>query len=236
MINERALKKFGITNQKQLSVLEINKIASIISEKICSAFPEHGINKSELFIALSRINMYLADFNDCSAAKYDFKNDTIYFNYNIDFKKIETPAIHECLHFVQAVKNNHGKLKRLGLYELNHFKDNGMAINEAAVQLMATYANSPEKKKLDSVKYYGLEFFAESPNYYPIECNLVRQMTYFTGTYPLYHSAIYSDDIFKNTFIMKSSKETYSQISKNLDLLVKLQEDVHSKLSYLSRF
>ena len=106
-----------------------------------------------------------------------------------------------------------------------------MIINEAAVQLMATTAIKGENKK-DSVKYYGLEFNSESPNYYPIECNLVRQMTYFTGTYPLYHSAIYSNDIFKNTFIMKSSKETYSEISRNLELLVKLQENLHSELSY----
>lgn len=235
MINERTLKNSGIAINRQLSVLEVNKIASIISEKICSAFPEHGIVKSDLFIALSRINMYLADFNDCSAAKYDFNNDTIYFKNDIEFSKIETPAIHECLHFIQSIRNRHGKLKRLGLYEINSFKDTGMALNEAAVQLMATSAINGELKR-DSVKYYGLEFNAESPNYYPLECSLVRQMTYFTGTYPLYHSAIYSDDIFKNTFIMKSSKETYLKISKNLNLLVTLQEDVHKENSYLSRF
>ena len=53
----------------------------------------------------------------------------------------------------------------------------------------------------DSVKYYDMEFKTDSPNYYPIECDLVKQMTYFTGTYPLYHSTLYSNDIFKNTFI-----------------------------------
>lgn len=109
-----------------------------------------------------------------------------------------------------------------------------MIINEAAVQLMATSAINGENHK-EAVKYYGLEFNSESPNYYPIECNLVRQMTYFTGTYPLYHSAIYSDDIFKNTFIMKSSKEAYSEISRNLEELVKIQENLHSEISYLSK-
>ena len=110
-----------------------------------------------------------------------------------------------------------------------------MIINEAAVQLMANSTVNGEENNKESVKYYGLEFDSESPNYYPIECNLVRQMTYFTGTYPLYHSAIYSDDIFKNTFIMKSSKETYSEINKSLELLVRLQENLHSEISYLSK-
>ena len=74
MINERTLKKAGIAINRQLSVLEVNKIAAIISDKICSTFPEHGLIKSELFIALSRINMYFAEFSDCSAAKYDLKS------------------------------------------------------------------------------------------------------------------------------------------------------------------
>lgn len=233
MNSSRALKKAGITIVRPLSVLEVNKIAAIISDKICSTFLEHNLIKSELFVALSGIPMYFAEFKDCSAAKYDYKNDSIYFKSGTDFDKIIVPAIHECLHFIQAVKNNHGKLQRLGLYEVNKSKDNGMIINEAAVQLMATSTINGENNK-ESVKYYGLEFNTESPNYYPIECSLVRQMTYFTGTYPLYHSALYSDDIFKNTFIMKSSKETYIEISRNLEQLVKLQENVHSELSYIA--
>jgi len=233
LINKRTLKRAGITVERQLSVLEVNKIAAIITDKICKTFPEHGIVKSDLFLALSRINMYSAEFTDCSAAKYDSKNNSIYFKSNLEFDKIDTPAVHECLHFIQAVRTNSGKLKRLGLYEINPIKDTGMALNEAAVQLMAACTN--HTKKLDSVKYYGLEFSAESPNYYPIECSLVRQMTYFTGTYPLYHSTLYSDDIFKNTFIMKSSKETFDNISKNLDLLVKTQEDIHKENNRLQK-
>ena len=41
-------------------------------------------------------------------------------------------------------------------------------------------------------------------------------MAYFTGTYPLYHSAIYSNDIFKNTFIKKANKKVYNIIVRNL--------------------
>ena len=232
MDNIKSLKKEGITIKRQLSDSEVNKIATNIAEKIYNTFSEHGLIKSSLSNELSKITMYLAVFQDCSAAKYDYKNNSIYFREDIDFNEIEIPAIHECLHFIQTIKNDNGKLKRLGLYEVNKIRNNGMIINEAAVQLMATSIVNGEKK-FDSVKYYGLEFSTESPNYYPIECSLVQQMTYFTGTYPLYHSAIYSDNIFKNTFIMKSSKKIYSKISKNLNLLVKLQENLHEEISYL---
>ncbi len=224
MRKDIALRKAGITIIKKLSTLEVNKIASNISEKICCSFPEHKINQSDLFIAISRVNMYLAQFEDNSAAKYWYKNNSIYFKENINFDSLETPALHECLHFIQTYRNKKGKIQRLGLYNISSLKENGFALNEAAVQLMASYATNT---KIDSVKYYGMEFFTNSPNYYPIECALVRQMTYFTGTYPLFHSTLYSNDIFKNTFIMKSNEDAYYTITKNLDKIVELEETLN---------
>ena len=58
------LKKEGIENIKSLNTLEINKIASNISEKIVLAFPEHNLNKSNLFIDICRLNMYTASMPD----------------------------------------------------------------------------------------------------------------------------------------------------------------------------
>jgi hypothetical protein len=96
-------------------------------------------------------------------------------------------------------------------------------------------ASQATNSKKDSVKYYGLEFSTDSPNYYPIECALVKQMAYFTGTYPLYHSTLYSNDIFKNTFIMKSNEKTYNKISANLDSIVKYEEMLNETNSYLAQ-
>ncbi len=231
MRKDFALKKAGITVIRKLSNMEINEIASNISDKICEFFPEHNINKTDLSIELSRVKMYLAQFEDNSAAKYYYKNNSMYFKENIDFENIETPALHECLHFIQAVRNKRGKIIKLGLYDLTTLKPTGLVLNEAAVQLMASHAVS---SKVDSVKYYDMEFSTESPYYYPIECALVKQMTYFTGIYPLYHSAIYSDDIFKNTFIMKSNEKTFKTIITNLDLIEQYEEKLHKENSFLS--
>ena len=57
---ESDLKKDGIEVIESLDTLKINSIARNISLKICETFPEYGLNQNELFIKLSRLNMYKA--------------------------------------------------------------------------------------------------------------------------------------------------------------------------------
>lgn len=104
------LKREGIEVIKPLSTLEINKIASKIAEKLCSSFPEHNLNQSDLFIAISRLNMYIAKMpKDMAVAKYLYKNDSIYFSQDMDLEDLNTLAIHECIHFLQALKDKRRK-------------------------------------------------------------------------------------------------------------------------------
>lgn len=214
---ESTLKNEGISILGKLNTMEINKIAANISEKITAAFPEHNIDKKDLFIAISRLDMYVADMpNDMAMAKYFSKNNSIYFSKNMDLDDLNTLALHECLHFIQETKNKRGRLLRLGLYDMQGLKNNGMALNEAAVQHMASVATNAPK---DNVKYYNMELSTESPNFYPIQTALLNEMIYFTGTYALYHSTLYSDDIFKNTFIAKTNRKVYEQIENNFDLI-----------------
>lgn len=211
------LKKEGIRVIGKLNTLEINKIASSISEKIVAAFPEHGIDQSDLFISIARLDMYLAEMpNDMAMAKYFYKNNSIYFSKDMDLNDLHSIALHECLHFIQEVKNKHGKLLRLGLYNMEKNANDGMALNEAAVQHMASVASN---QPLDTVKYYNMELATESLDFYPVQTALLNEMIYFTGTYPLYHSTLYSNDVFKNTFIAKSNEKAYEQIEKNFDLI-----------------
>ena len=149
----------------------------------------------------------------------------------MDLEDLNTLAIHESLHFIQEVKNKRGKLLRLGLYNMKGTADDGMALNEAAVQHMAAVAtNSP----LDTVKYYNMELSTESPDFYPLQTALLNEMIYFTGSYPLYHSTLYSDDIFKNTFIAKSSSKAYSEIEKNFDLICEYESRLSNEIYNLS--
>lgn len=226
------LKNEGINIVGKLNTLEVNKIASNISEKITTAFPEHNIDKQDLFDSITKLNMYIADMpNDMAMAKYFYKNNSIYFSKNMDLEDLNTLAIHESLHFIQEVKNKRGKLLRLGLYNMKGTADNGMALNEAAVQHMAAIAtNAP----LDTVKYYNMELSTESPDFYPLQTALLNEMIYFTGSYPLYHSTLYSDDIFKNTFIAKSSTKAYLEIENNFDLICEYESRLSNEIYNLS--
>lgn len=218
------LKKEGISVVRELDTLEVNRISKNIVDKISSSFSEHLLTYDDLFSSVSRINMYLAKMPEGSAvAKYLYKNNSIYFNEDIDLSVAENSifAIHECLHFLQTQVNERGKLTRLGLYELGN---SGVAINEAAVQLMASTAQGID---FDNVKYYDIYLNTISPDCYPLQCALLTEMVYFTGTYPLYQSTLNSNDIFKNTFISYSDKKTYSKIELNLDKLLKLEDDLY---------
>ena len=81
---ETDLKKDGIEVVETLNTLKINSIARNISQKICETFPDYGLNPNELFIQLSRLNMYKAKMPEGMAeANYFYKNTSNYFNERI---------------------------------------------------------------------------------------------------------------------------------------------------------
>lgn len=223
------LKKEGIEILSKLDTLQVNTIASSIASKLCLAFPEHNLIRSDLFETICRINMYIANMpNDSSNAKYFYKNNSIYFSDTLNLKEMANLSVHECLHCIQEIKDSNNNLVKMGLYNIS--KNTGLGLNEASVQLMASEANfNDETEEI----YYNISLNTISPNYYPLECCLLNQMTYFTGTYPLYHSTLNSNDIFKNTFIAKSDKKTYNTIEKNFDKLLELENDLNYFISEL---
>ena len=213
------LKKEGINVISQLNTMQINQIASNISEKLSKAFPEHNIDQSDLFISIARLNMYIAEMPNDAAAKYFYKNNSIYFSSDINLEDLNTLAVHECLHFIQEVTNKHGKLLRLGLYDLEK-GHSGLGLNEAAVQYMASIATDAP---MDTAKYYNMEISTISPDYYPLQTALLSEMIYFTGTYSLFHSTLYSNDVFKNTFATIAGYKAFGKIEKNFDLILEYE-------------
>lgn len=234
MSTNSRLKKEGIEIVEQLDTLKVNTIAISIASKLCLAFPEHNLNKSELFTSLSRINMYIAKMpEDSAGAKYFYKNNSIYFNKEYDLDEMAKLAMHECIHYIQEFRDANNNLVKMGLYNCTF--NSSLGINEAAVQLMASEANMCPST---SETYYNVSLNTISPNYYPLECALVNQMAYFTGTYPLFHSTLNSNDVFKNTFILKSNKRAYNTIVKNIDLLLAYENDLNyfaSELQYANK-
>ena len=71
-----------------------------------------------------------------------------------------------------------------------------------------------------------LLFGTTSPDYYPLECNLISQMAYITGINTLYDSTLFSNDNFKNSFIEKTSKKTFTKIEKNIDDIIYAEDEL----------
>lgn len=218
------LKKDGIEVIEKLDTLKINSIAKNVSTKICKTFPEYGLNENELFIKLSRLNMYRAKMPDGMAeANYFYKNTSIYFNEHIPYDDMEEFAIHECIHYLQEVKDKKNYLIRMGLCDYTEFKIYGLGLNEAAVQLMSSKIVGIPK---EYVKYFGIGFETSSPSYYPLECCLVNQLSYLVGEDILFESTLNSNDNFKDKFSNLTSLKTFLAIQNAIDDILYAEEDI----------
>ena len=221
---ESDLRKDGIEVTEKLDTLTINSIAKNISSKICDFFPQFGLNQNELFIKLSRLNMYRAKMPEGMAeANYFYKNSSIYFNENIADEDIEEFAIHECIHYIQEVKDKRNYLIRMGLCDYTEFKIYGLGLNEAAVQLISSKINGIPK---EYVKYFGISFETISPSYYPLECCLVNQLAYLVGEDILFESTIRSNDNFKNALANATSPKDFMAIQNSIDEILNSEEEI----------
>lgn len=221
---ETELKKDGIEVIEKLDTLTINSLAKNIASRLCSTFPNFGLNEKELFINLSRLDMYVAKMPEgMSEANYFYKNSSIYFNEHIPPEDREEFAIHECIHYIQEVKDKKNYLIRMGLCDYTEFKIYGLALNEASVQLMASKVIGIPK---DFVKYYGVEFETISPSYYPLECCLANQLAYLIGEDVLFESTINSNDNFKNKFAEITSLKTFYAIENAIDDILYDEEKI----------
>lgn len=225
------LKKEGIEVIKSLDTLSVITIAKNVATKLVMAFPEQNLNCNELFIKLSRLNMYIAKMpHGMAQAKYYYKNSSIYFSDDIDFSNIDSYATHECIHYLQELRDTKHNLIHLGLCDFTDSRLPGMALNEAAVQLMSSKALN---EKMDTVKYFDITFPTNSPYYYALECNLINQMAYITGEYALFNSTLYSNDSFKRKFISLTSEKTFYKVQNNLDKLIELEDTLSTEATKL---
>ena len=221
---ESELKKDGIEVVKKLDTLKINSLASNIASKLCKTFPSLNLNQEELFIKLSRLDMYIAKMPEGMAeANYFYKNCSIYFNEHIPEEDLEEFAIHECIHHIQEVKDKKDYLIRMGLCDYTEFKIYGLGLNEAAVQFMASKVIGIEK---EAVKYFGINFSTTSPSYYPLECCLIEQLAYLVGEDILFDSTLNSNDNFKNKLIEAISYKSFMAIQNAFDDILYREEEI----------
>lgn len=220
------LKKEGIEETSQINTLTVNSIAKNTAHRIVQTFPNFDLTESSIFNKLAKLNMYRAKMTgNMTEASYFYKNTSIYFNENISDEDLEEFAIHECIHYLQEVKDKKGNLIRMGLCDYNSSisKSAGLALNEAAVQYMSAKIIKIEP---DFEKYYGITLFTPSPSYYAIECALLNEITYFTGTDILFNSTLFSNDDFKTVIIKMTSVKVLEEIQSSFDKILRLEDNI----------
>ncbi len=218
------LKKAGIRDIQKLDTLTVNRIAKNVANKIISRFPNFVIDEHDIFIKLSRLNMYKAKMPEGIAeANYYYKNCSIYFNCEIEDCDLEEFAIHECLHYLQEIKNSKNKIVKMGLCDYSSFKVHGLGLNEASVQYLSSKIIGVMP---DFEKYYGINLYTPSPSYYPLECALLNEILYFIDEDILFKSTFFSNDEFKNAIIKNTSKTTFIKLEKYFDFILKLEERI----------
>lgn len=222
---EKELQDDGIIVTEKIATETVLKITQNISKKITETFPNLNLNEDEIFAKLFSLNMYKAQMPDGMAeASYCYKNSSIYFNSHIQDEDLEEFGVHECIHFLQEIKDKNNKISKMGLSTYLKFnKVVGNGLNEAAVQYISTKIIGIEPS---FEKYYGINLFTPSPSYYPLECALLNELIYFTGFDVLFTSTYFSNNDFKNYVIAKTSKATFEKIQSAFDSILKYEEQI----------
>lgn len=221
---ESDLRKDGIKVVDILDTVTVNRIARNIASKLCETFPELCFNEADLYAKLAMLTMYRATMPEGMAeANYFYKNTSIYFNERIDIDSLEEFAIHECIHYIQEIKDRKNNLIRMGLCNFDALKIAGMGLNEAAVQYATSKVIGIKK---EAVKYFGISFETLSPSFYPLECNLIEQLSYFTGEEILFDSTFTSNDKFKEKFSELTSAKTFNEVEQCCDQILNFEEEI----------
>lgn len=231
---QKDLKKEGIEVIGKLDKLISNDIAKSISRRIIETFPDYGLTEKDIFEKLEKLDMYRAKMIEGMAeANYYYKNTSIYFNEHIEYEDLEEFAIHECIHYLQEIKDENNNLLKMGLSSYKKNKPTGIALNEAAVQYTSALIIGIEPSY---EKYYNISLYTPSPSYYPLECALLNEILYFTGKDVLFKSTLFSSDDFKNSIIEMSSEKTYIKLQNLFDIILHSQEKIiklNNKISTL---
>ena len=218
------LEKEGIKVICPISTLNVNEIATYVARQICTKMPELKLKYNTVFMSIARLPMYIAELPQGQAdACYFYKNSSVYFRKGLTFDKIKKLAIHESIHHLQEVKDAKGNLKKLGLCTYVGNKAYGEALNEGSVQLISSYLNG---EKPDTVKYYDITLPTDSPSYYPLVCNLVKQIGYVSNFATMFDSTIFANTAFYDRFIAACGEDEAYKIQQNLDKIVVYEEKI----------
>ena len=218
---EKKIEKLGISTIREFTQREVRYIAEEVTELLVKAFPVLEEEYNNLLIRMLNCKMYLANVTEnsnISNINYVYDNNSIYFDAKADLTNINDKIVHECIHYLQDIRNEKGKLKKIGLCGFEELSSYGLGLNEAAVQYIASKA---VENTLEVTKRTGIILKTVSTNYYPFLTNLMNQITYLMGEDSVVKATINCDEQFEEDFLNTFEEQT-STIIKMFDKMIDL--------------
>ena len=109
---EKALKTVDIEPIRSLTFAEVGQIVQSFSQKLSLAFPNVKDKLPEMMEKLFACHMYLADIPESlGSANYFYKTQAIYFKIDTNFEVLDDYIVHECLHYLQDIRNEKRELR-----------------------------------------------------------------------------------------------------------------------------
>lgn len=214
------LTKLGIVKKSELNYKEVNYIAHFFADKITSTFLTLQNQYNEILAKVLNCKMYYANvISNIAKVNYIYEENSIYIDENIDILEPNEELFHEIIHYLQTLRQNTGKISKVGLCNFKDFGINGIGINEAVVQYMAAKIMGNNKNKIN---LYGIRLQTISPCYFPILTNLIEQLIYYLGEDIIIQSAINVNENFEDTFYNTFEEKT-NQIIKNFDKILEFR-------------
>ena len=222
--SEKELSKLGFEVIKELNEREKRFVSNFIANKLTDKYPYLKIGYSDIFSILYNTEMYFSKIpENMSSVNYLYQNSSLYFAENKDVFQMDEFIIHEGVHKIQDKRNKNGELMRLGLCEFTDTKVKGLALNEAAIQYIASSILEKEKK---NIKLYNISLKTISDSYYPLITNLLEQIVLLIGDNKLVYSTILANNEFEYELIDYLGESVTNNILENLDKIVELKKEI----------
>lgn len=224
MKTQKKLEKLGIIKKEELDPKQINYLAHFMADSITKKFPVLQLQYNEILAKILNCKMYYAKIPDnISKVNYIYEDDSIYIDESVNILEPNEQFYHEILHFLQVVRKNSGKIKKMGLCDFGDFAIAGLGLNEALVQYMSSKIMENEKQNVVIGK---MKIKTISPNSYPMLTNLMEQLIYLIGEDKIIQYAMNINDEFDNDFYNTFEEKT-NQIIKNFDKIL----DIKTKMT-----
>ena len=212
----------GICVVRKFTPKEVEYIAVKVCNVLVETFDVLREGKDILLAKMLEAKMFFANISDgkrLSNVNYLYENNAIYFDVSLNLSTINDKIMHECIHYLQAIRTEKGKLKKIGLIEFEDLSSYGLGMNEAAVQYIASKATG---NILTTKKIEGIVLKTISPNYYPLLTNLIQQLIYVMGEDIIIKGTIQCDEKFEQE-LFNTYEEHAVTIIKAFDKMIDLQ-------------